>query len=59
MVERPKVRKIVEMFDSLGRPVDDPAKAARTVTTYTEEDGTVTRKVRGKMIIIGKEEQED
>jgi hypothetical protein len=53
------VRKVVEMFDPIGRPVSDPTQAFRVVTSYFDCEGRLVRKVLGKAVIVLPEVFED
>ena len=52
MAEGAHLRKVVEMFDPLGREVSDPSQAARVVTSYYDSEDRLVRKVLGKAVIV-------
>ena len=53
MAEGAELKKVVELFDSCGRPVTDPSQASRAVTSFYDEGGRLVKKVLGKAVIMG------
>jgi YD repeat-containing protein len=51
LAEGAELKKIVEMFDPLGRPVTDPSHASRIITSYYDGEGRLVRRVLGKAMI--------
>ena len=47
-----ELRKVVEMFDPLGREVSDPSQASRVVTSFYDNEGRLVRRVLGKAVIV-------
>lgn len=52
MAEGAELKRIIEMFDPLGRPVTDPAQASRTITSYYDSKGRLVKRVLGKAMIM-------
>ncbi|MBI0583453.1 MAG: hypothetical protein ISF22_04415 [Methanomassiliicoccus sp.] len=52
MAEGVRLRRTVEMFDTSGRAVSDPAQASRVVTSYYDDEGRLVRRVLGKAVIL-------
>lgn len=47
-----ELRKVVEMFDPLGREVSDPSQASRVVTSFYDGEGRLVRRVLGKAVVV-------
>ena len=47
-----ELRKVVAMFDPLGREVSDPSQASRVVTSFYDSEGRLVRRVLGKAVIV-------
>jgi YD repeat-containing protein len=58
LAEGEELRKVVEMYDPLGRAVSDPAQASRVVTSYYDSEGRLVRRVLGKAVIVAPEEED-
>jgi YD repeat-containing protein len=57
LAEEAHLRKVVEMFDPLGREVSDPSRASRVVTSYYDGEGRLVRRTLGKAVIITLEDE--
>ncbi|MDW5563081.1 MAG: hypothetical protein SA339_07630 [Methanomassiliicoccus sp.] len=58
MAEGEELRKVVEMFDPLGRKISDPSHASRVVTSYYDEEGRLVRRTMGKTLITAPEDKD-
>ncbi len=52
LAEGAELKKVVEMFDPFGRPVTDPSRASRTITSYYDGDGKLVKRELGKAMIM-------
>lgn len=58
LAEGGELRKVVEMFDPLGRKVSRPSQASRVVTSYYGGEGRLARRVLGKAVIVSPEDMD-
>jgi YD repeat-containing protein len=57
LAEGEELRKVVKMFDPLGREVSDPSQASRVITSYYDSEGRLVRRMLGKAVIVTPEGQ--